>query len=91
MAGHLTEFDLDVLKVAIKVARDHDPTLTDDDVQPVFLDDFPEIVLNATGRRISKTNLKLLQLRGKLPTDWGRVAGKPFWMRREVVRWAAGR
>jgi hypothetical protein len=91
MAGHLTEFDLDVLKVAMKVARDHDPTLSEDDVEPVFLDDFPETVLKATGRRISTVNLRWLQLRGKLPTDRGRVAGKPFWMRCDVVKWAAGR
>ncbi len=32
--------------------------------------------------------LRWLQLFRGLPIDRGWVAGKPFWLKREVIRWA---
>ena len=89
MSPNLSDFDRDTLQVSIKLAREHDPTLTEDDAQPVFLADFPSIVQQATGRSLSIRWLKLLRLSRKLPLDRGRVAGEQFWMRRDVVTWAS--
>ena len=87
----LSDFDRDTVTVAINLARQHDPTLTEVDAQPIFLADVPGIVLEATGRSLSPTWLRLLRLSGKLPRDRGRVAGKPFWLRRDVIAWASER
>jgi len=89
MSPNLNDFDRDTLQVAIKLAREHDPTLTEDNAQPVFLGYFPRIVQEATGRSHSILWLKLLRLFRKLPQDRGRVAGEQFWMRRDVVTWAS--
>jgi hypothetical protein len=84
----LAEIDRDTLQVAIKVARDHDPTLDDEGVEPVFADDVPGVIESATGSLRSGGRLAWLRLRHRLPTDRGRVAGKPFWFRRDLRRWA---
>jgi hypothetical protein len=91
MSPYLTDFDRDTLEVAIKLARDHDPTLTVDDAEPVFTADVPGVVLAATGQSPSSSRIKLLRLFGRLPQDRGRVAGEPFWMKRDIVRWASKR
>jgi len=84
----LSEFDRDVLNVAIKAFREHDPSLSENDAKAVFLQDWPVIVQGAGGKPIRMLELRIRLLRGRLPTDRGRVAGKPFWLRRDVVRWA---
>ena len=76
------------LELAIKLARDHDPTLTPDDAEPVFTADVPGVVVAATGQSLSSSRIKLLRFFGRLPEDRGRVAGEPFWMKRDIVRWA---
>jgi hypothetical protein len=87
----LSDFDRDTLNVAIKLAREHDPTLTEGDAQPVFVGDIPRITEEATGDRLSGLQLNLLRLSGGLPQARGRVAGEDFWLHRDVVRWAAAR
>jgi hypothetical protein len=91
MSPKLTEFDRDTLEVATKLAREHDPSLTEDDAQPVFLSDFPKLYEEATGRSLSMPRLALLRLSMKLPQDRGRVGGEPFWIRRDVATWASSR
>jgi len=87
----LSAFDRDTLNVAIQLAREHDPTLTEADAQPVFLAHIPRITEEATGHRLSGLRLKFLRLSGSLPPDRGRVAGGDYWFQRDIVRWAAAR
>ncbi len=89
MSPDLTDFDRDTLEVAIKLAREHDATLTDAGAEPVFLADLPRIIRETTGHSQSILWLRLLRLFGQLPKARGRVAGEPFWLRKDIVAWAS--
>lgn len=84
----LSDFDRDVLKVAVDAFRAHDPSLSEEDAQPIVLTDWPQVVASNGGRRIGMLRLRWLQMIGQMPTDRGRVGGKSFWLRRDAVRWA---
>jgi len=82
IVGGLGGSDRNSLLLAITEARAHDPTLTEEDAQPVFLAD----LVHASGR------FALFRvLLGQLPEVRGYVDGKPFWLRRDAIRWKAGR
>jgi hypothetical protein len=84
----LSDFDKDVLKVAIAAFRNHDPTLSEKDAEPVFIEDWPTILSEVSGYGIGTFRLRWQRLRGRLPVDRGRVGGRLFWLRRDVVEWA---
>jgi hypothetical protein len=84
----LTDFDRDVLTVSVKAFREQDRTLSEQDAEPVFLEDWPRVLREVAGKDIGNLQLRWLRLRGRFPTDRGRVCGQLFWLRRDVVRWA---
>ena len=85
--GWLSQFDRDTLRLACKVAREHDPAVNDRGGEPIFAADIPVAIEAAGGRQPSSVRMTLLKLGGKLPPDRGRVGGKPFWLRSDIQRW----
>jgi len=88
--GWLSQFDRDTLRLASKVAREHDPAINDRGAEPIFAAELPVAIEAAGGRQPSRVRMIWLKLARKLPPDRGRVGGKPFWLRSDIQRWVSG-
>jgi hypothetical protein len=87
--GWLSQFDRDTLRLASKVAREHDPAINERGAEPIFADDFPVAIEASGGQQPSSVRMTWLKLARKLPPERGRVAGKPFWLRSDIQRWVS--